>query len=115
MSLTIKDLIATIIAAGVGYTTYANINGISVPMFQNPRVGVFILLVVGIFSCAMTGTPVNEANKSMFITIASILGASAFVIFLWGVISGNRLAITLMGIDILALWAITTLRHLLKL
>lgn len=115
MALTIKDLFATVIAAGAAYIAYANINGISIPMFENPRVGITVMLIAGLLTCAATGTPINEANKNIYIAISSALGVLAFLIFLWGVVTGNRAAITVMGIDIVLLWAITTFRHLFKL
>ncbi len=112
MSLSIKDIIATIVTVGIAYVSYLTYQGVEFPITQNMRVWISIMFVAGLAVCAMTGTPVDQVKKNAMITIASVLGVLAMVIFLWGLITGSKTAVIIMGVDIIALWGVSTLRHM---
>jgi hypothetical protein len=108
MALTWKDAATTVLAGGTGmlaYAKYQNLTG----WFTAPRLGVLTLGVVGIVMCA-TGA-VNDAGSTLK-TALSILGGLAAVLVLVGLITGSSVVFYALAADILALWLLTTMRHL---
>jgi len=63
--------------------------------------------------CALSGT--NPPASGMWSIGAGIIGATALVIVIYGLITGAKIALLLLTIAIIALWMIATLRHILGL
>lgn len=112
MSLTWKDLVSTLGAAFVGAIVYARLKGIEVPFPDNIRFGIIIFLVAGIAMCAL-GSGDFTQPKSVYMLFTSVLGVLALFSGIAGLITGNRTLFYLLAGDILFLWFISTLRHIL--
>jgi len=82
------------------------------PLLGSYRTGVAILGFIGIAMCA-SGSQVGEGKQMRApLTVAiSFLGAAALVLVVWGLIVVSEAVFTALAIDIVVLWAITTLRH----
>lgn len=109
MSLGWKDAAATLITAAAAVVTYARVKGYSWPLLGSWRMGTLALLVLGIGACAAGAVP----NKDAWTTVASVLGIAGMVIGLLGLIAGSKLAFLLLAADIVLLWAVSTMHHLL--
>ena len=109
MALTWKDLITTILAAAVFGLYYAMSKGMSIPLVSGYRSAILVLLIVGMSMCAFSSANISQGN--MFIKVASILGIVAFALIIYGLITGAKIAFTLLTAIILLLWLIATMRH----
>lgn len=112
MSLTVKDLITTILAAATLGLFYAMSRGIELPLITNYRWGVMALALIGIVMCAFSGA--GKGATGPFITIASILGVAALILIVYGLVTGAKIGFVLLSFTILALWVVTTFHHLIS-
>lgn len=110
MELTWKDLLTTILAAGVVGLYYAVSKGIDLPLLSGYRSAILTLAIVGMAMCALSGG--TNGTTNLFITVASGLGIISLILIVYGLITGTKIAFALLTIVILALWATATLRHL---
>lgn len=114
MSLTNKDLVTTILAATTAGLYYAQTQGIKLPLITGYRGGILALAIIGIAMCASSGSETPSIGSSNpFIVFASILGFVSLVLIVYGLVTGTKIAFTLLTICILVLWLTSTLRHLL--
>lgn len=112
MALTWKDFVTTILAAVVFGLYYAMTKGIAVPLIPGYRAAMIVLFIIGISMCAFSSAS-NASPGNLFITTASILGAASLILIIYGLITGAKLAFTLIAAAILLLWIIATARHIL--
>jgi hypothetical protein len=110
MSLTWKDAVATLLSGGAGIILYGKLKGYNWPLLSSWRLATLALLVIGLGACIIIGSGAVPA-KNGWTTTASILGGLAFFLILTGLITGNKLFFFAVGLDIIALWAITTMHH----
>lgn len=106
MILSWKDIVTTFLAAGAAglyFLTMDNATGY--------RGGIVLLALMGIAMCAFSGGATNMSNP--FIVVSSVLGVTALALIVYGLITGAKIAFILLTLTILALWAISTLRHML--
>jgi hypothetical protein len=111
MGLTWKDLITTILAAGVFGIYYAMGKGIDLPVISGYRSAILVLGILGIAMCALSGGGGTAGGFNPFIAIISALGFAAFLLIIYGLITGAKIAFVLLSFTILAMWALATFRH----
>jgi peptidoglycan/LPS O-acetylase OafA/YrhL len=108
MAITWKDAVTTILAAATGMLAYAK--------YQNwqswligPRLGIAVLGGIGMAMCAFGSD--NFAHPTAWTVGLSVLGVIALVLVVAGLITGSQLTFFALAVDILALWLLSTLRH----
>ncbi len=113
MSLGIRDLVATILAAATAGILYIQAYNVSAPMLGSNRLAAVILLVLGVAMCAVGNRPdTGTASKSNGMNVLmGVLGVLILVAAIWVLIAKTEVMVLAMGIIILAMWLITTLRH----
>lgn len=111
MGLTWKDIVTTIFAAMTFGLFYAMSKNMQLPLITGYRGAILVLGVFGIAMCALSG---GATTTGPFITIASILGIASLIFIIYGLITGAEIAFTLLTISIIALWIISTFRHLIQ-
>lgn len=112
MSLTWKDLAATLLVAGVGVVTYAKLHNFKWPLLGSWRTATLVLLVLGLGSCiaiSLNALP----DKNAWTTLATVLGAIAFGLAVLGIIINSKAIFLAVAADVVLLWVVTTLHHLL--
>lgn len=113
MNLSIKDLKETILAVLAAGLYYAKMNNINLPIITSGyRIPIIILGAIGIVMCTVSGGGNPSTSGSIINTIISAAGVLAFIIIVYGVISGAKIAFTLLTIILLGMWLVSTLRHL---
>lgn len=115
MSLTWRDLVTTFFAFINMALMYAMVKGIQLPFVPGYRVAILLVGGIGIVMCALSGyDPAVQANAlgRTLVSIASALGGVAFILIVFGLITGNKLAFILLTGDVIVLWIMTTLRHI---
>jgi hypothetical protein len=105
MTLTWKDGITTVLAAGTVALAYAKYQGWQ-SWLTAPRLGIVALALIGIVMCTQ-GTPTT--NTPMWTGVLSALGGLALIIA--GLILGQQWLFYALAADILALWLLTTTKH----
>lgn len=113
MAITGKDFITTLLAAGTIILYYAMTKGTNIPFISGYRMAILLLGVIGIAMCAVgSGTGITTAH-GVWAILGSVLGISALILTIIGLITGAKLAFTLLTATVLGLWFMATLRHLL--
>jgi hypothetical protein len=111
MSLSWKDGVGTLLVGLAGIISYARIKGFDWPILNSWRLGTLALFIVGIASCIVIGSGTVPEKNAWTIT-ASVLGGVAGGLVLIGLITGSKWAFLALATDILLLWLLTTLDHL---
>ena len=111
MSLGWKDAAATVLTAGAIVVTYAKVKGFDWPLLGSWRMASAVLLVIGLGTCILIGSDSIPA-KNVWTTSASILGGLAFLLAVANLLFNNQVVFLTLASDIVILWAITTLHHL---
>lgn len=113
MTLTVKDLFATLLAGGILGLWYVVNQGLNLPVVSGwgYRGGILLLAVAGIVMCALA-TGATSQPTGLFKFVASALGIAAVGLIIYGLIVGTKTALILVAGVILALWVISTVRHL---
>ncbi|HET8671399.1 MAG TPA: hypothetical protein VFM05_12465 [Candidatus Saccharimonadales bacterium] len=111
MSIGWKDAMATLFTASAVVVAYAKLKGFDWPLLGSYRTASVVVMVLGLGACiaaSWSGTPL----KDNWTVLASILGVFAFGLGLINLMANNQLVFVALALDIVALWAITTLHHL---
>jgi len=109
MALSWRDAATTALAAGaslVAYAKYQNWQG----WFTSTRISCLALGVIGIVMCATGASSIPSG--SAWSAVLTAMGIVALPLIIAGVITGSSLILYALAADILALWLLTTLRHL---
>ena len=113
MSLTGKDIVTTLLAVATFGLYYAMGRGIDLPVITGVRGAVLVMGAIGIMMCAMSGyTPTQTSGSNPFIVVASALGIASLFLIAYGLITGAKMALLLLTVAILALWVVSTFRHI---
>ncbi len=110
MSLTWKDAAATLLVGAVGIIAYTKIKGTSWPLLGSWRTSTLALLVLGLTTCIIVGSGFVP-SKNGWTSIATVLGVAAFIFAIAGLVVNSKLIFLSLAADIFALWAVTTLHH----
>ncbi|HEV8598972.1 MAG TPA: hypothetical protein VGQ69_06400 [Gemmatimonadales bacterium] len=114
MRLTWKDGISAVLAAFTVLVALAVTNAWAWPLLGDYRAGTVALTLVGFGMCA-TGTAVGKASwANPFVAIATLLGVVALVLIVGGLIYATQPIFVALAATIVALWFVSTLRHLLE-
>jgi hypothetical protein len=111
MSLSWKDVVATFIVAGVAVIAYAILNDFNWTFLSSYRWGSLLVLFLGFATCIVVGSGVEPSKSSWTIT-ASVLGVIAILAATIGIILDSRYAFIILVIDILVLWFLATIHHM---
>jgi hypothetical protein len=107
MTLTRKDLSATLLTALVVLTYVATHQGWGVPLVgDSRRWATGVILLLGIGTCGH-GSKVTGATMTMFALLGSLAAGLAVLAF-W---TGSLTPLSLLVADIVVLWALSTVRH----
>ena len=107
MALGRKDVTATVLTALAVGVFAANHQGWGVPLVGDSRrwaAGAVILL--GVFTCGL-GSPARDAATKWL----AMLGAFALGLAVLAIVSASLTVLSLLVVDIVVLWAVSTLRH----
>ncbi len=108
MGLTGKDVRATLFTTLVVLVFAATHQGWSVPLVEDShRWAAGTIALLGIGACGSGSTRTGSGAR-----LASVLGGIAGVLVVISLATGSLTALSLLAIDILVLWAVSTLRHL---
>ena len=110
MSLTWRDGIGTLLVGSTGVVAYARAKTFDWPLLHSWRMATAVLLVVGLASCTIIGSGVVP-TKDIWTKSASVLGGTAFVLALVGLIANSKWAFFGLAANIIALWVLTTTHH----
>jgi hypothetical protein len=112
MRLTWRDAAATVLGGVALMLFLAVTGGWGWPLLGSTRMGVLALGMVGLAMCIAGGDPtVAGTAKSPASVVATALGGLAMALVIAGVISGSRSVLVALGLDMVALWLLTTTRH----
>jgi hypothetical protein len=107
MTLTRKDLSATLLTALVVLTYVATHEGWGVPLVgDSRRWATGVILLLGIGTCGH-GSKVTGATMTLFALLGSLAAGLAVLAF-W---TGSLTPLSLLVADIVLLWALSTARH----
>lgn len=109
MTLTRKDAAATALTALVVLAFLAAHEGWGVPLVGDSRrwtAGVILLL--GALTCGL-GSPAS--SRGLMMKTCATLGVAALVLAVLTIVTASLTALSLLTLDVVVLWAISTLRH----
>jgi hypothetical protein len=108
MTLSRKDLAATALTALVVATFFATHEGWNVWLVgDSHRWAAGAILALGVMTCGL-GSPDRGAATRLLAT----LGVLALVLAVLALATGSLTPLSLLAVDIVVLWAVSTLRHL---
>jgi hypothetical protein len=107
MTLTSKDLGATLLTTAVVLVFFATHEGWNVWLVgDSHRWAAGVVFALGVLTCGL-GTP----SKDSLSKVLGVLGALALVLALVAIATGSLTPLSLLVVDIVALWALSTYRH----
>ncbi|MFB9722483.1 hypothetical protein [Planobispora longispora] len=117
MRLTWKDAVATAVA-GVNVAVYAAfLQGADLPIIPGVRGVTATILVLGLVGgCALSAADELYSGEKtparrLFTVVASLLGVTALVAGIIGLIAASEVALAVLFYATIALWFISTVRH----
>ena len=113
MGLTSKDGFTTLLAGLTVLVLLAVTQAWGWPLISNYRWGTAVLTVLGLAAgCGYAAR--TWSARDQFIVLGSALGVAALVLAVGGLIVGSETWFVALGVDLLVLWAVSTLHHALK-
>ena len=107
MTLTRKDAAATALTALAMLVFFATHEGWGVPLVGGShRWAAGAIFVLGSLTCGLGSPGKDRATK-----LLAVLGVAALVLAVLAVATGSLTPLSLLVVDMVALWAISTLRH----
>ena len=115
MSLSWRDLWATVLIIGVAGSYYAWRIGANLPIISNVRWVILAIGILGVFMCAL-GSDADDAKQfsNPMILLLSVLGAASLLLVIVGLITGSSLMLNLLFGTLVVLWLGTTARHVMR-
>ncbi|HTI29872.1 MAG TPA: hypothetical protein VL687_05910 [Methylomirabilota bacterium] len=111
MRLTWKDGATTLLAAVVVGILAAHTANWSVPFVENARWAALLIGGIGLLMCIVGGSEAAIVARSTYTVVAGTLGGVALLLVIAGVVTGSSLAVTLVAVDTIVLWLVSTIRH----
>jgi hypothetical protein len=119
MKLTWRDGVTTALAVLVGAVAVAVVQDLDWPLLGSTRSAIvtmgilgYAMCMIGIRGSAMTSG--KDLARGPFMIAASVLGAIALVLAIVGLVVGTETMAVLLAVDLLVLWMVATLRHLVE-
>jgi len=110
MTLTRKDAEATLLTLLVVLTFAATHEGWNVPLVgASHRWAAVAILLLGTFTCGL-GDP-SRSGGGFATRLCAALGLLALGVAVLAIATGSLMPLSLLVVDVVALWALTTLRH----
>jgi hypothetical protein len=107
MTLTRKDAAATALTALAVLVFFATHEGWGVPLVGGShRWAAGAIFVLGSLTCGL-GSPGKDRATKLLV----VLGVAALVLAVLAVATGSLTPLSLLVVDMVALWAVSTLRH----
>ncbi len=107
MALTRKDLTATLLTALVVLVFFATHEGWNVWLVgDSHRWAAGAIMLLGSMTCGL-GSP----SKGRITKVLASLGAAALVLAVLALATGSLTPLSLLVVDVVVLWAISTFRH----
>jgi hypothetical protein len=107
MTLSQKDLAATLLTALAVLTFFATLEGWNVWLVgDSHRWAAGAIFVLGSLTCGL-----GSRSKGAVSRLLAVLGAIALVLAILAVATGSLTPLALLVNDIVLLWAVSTLRH----
>lgn len=107
MTLTRKDIVATVLTALVVLTFAATHQGWNVWLVgDSHRWAAGVISVLGIFACAQGSPGKDAATRAL-----AVLGVGAGVLAVLALITGSLTALSFLALAIVLLWALSLARH----
>jgi hypothetical protein len=107
MTLTSKDLGATVLTAAAVLVFFATHEGWNVWLVgDSHRWAAGVIFLLGAMTCSL-GSPAKDA----FSKALGVLGALALVLAIVAIATGSLTPLSLLIVDIVTLWAVSTYRH----
>jgi hypothetical protein len=111
MRLTWRDGITTVLAGFVIAIAVATMQGWGWPFLGTYRSAVIVLLVVAQPMCVLGLSTVKWSARDPFISLASLLGATALALIIAGIVASLASLFLALVITIELLWMVTTIDH----
>ena len=107
MGLTRKDLAATLLTSLAVLALFATHEGWNVWLVgDSHRWAAGAIIVLGSMACSL-GSPSKRGMPKVF----AFLGVTALLLALLAIATGSLTALSLLVLDIVVLWAVSTFRH----
>jgi hypothetical protein len=107
MTLTRKDVAATVLTALAVLVFLATHEGWGVPLAgDSHRFAAGAIFLLGSLTCGLGSPGKDGATK-----LLAIFGVAALVLAVLAVATGSLTPLSLLVVDMVALWAVSTLRH----
>ncbi len=114
MRLSIRDGVATVLAAAAVLIAFATVQAWNWPLLTSNRWGMAALLVVGALMCATGSSAETYRRPDGFTVLSGVLGVGALGFVVYGFIAGTAFGVIGLAATILALWLVTTLHHVVQ-
>lgn len=112
MRLSFRDAVGTVLAAAAVYVVLDITNAWGFLFFGGYRAGVIALAVIGLAMCAFGSDYSTVRGVQPLVIVAGILGIVALGLIVAGLIWATAAVFVWLGAVIVALWAVTIVRHL---
>ena len=112
MRFTAKDLVGTLLAGAAVAVTLAVTNAWGWPLLADYRAGTVALAVIGFGMCAAGSDYSTVRGPDPFVMVAGILGVAALGLMIAALFWATATLFVWFAATIVALWAVTTVRHL---
>jgi hypothetical protein len=107
MTLTRKDLTATLLTTLAVLTFFATHEGWNVWLIgDSHRWAAGAIMVLGSMTCGLGSPSRGRATK-----LLAVLGIAALVLAVLAIATGSLTPLSLLVVDIVVLWAVSTFRH----
>jgi len=107
MTFTRKDLGATVLTALVLLTFAAAHESWNVPLVgDSRRWAAGTILLLGMLACGLGSPGTDRSTK-----VSMVLGTLALVLSVTSILTGSPTLLSLLVVDVVALWIVATLRH----
>jgi hypothetical protein len=105
MTLTRRDAVATSLVGLAVLAFLGTHEAWNVPLIgDSHRWAAAVIMVLGIGACSIGARRVTS-------TLFSVLGGAAFVLGVLALVTGSLTPLSLLVVDMLVMWAVTTARH----
>ena len=111
MRLNSKDLVGGLLAAAAVLVALDVTNGWGWPLLGDYRAGTIALGVIGFAMCGAASDYSTVRSPNPLLILAGILGVAALGLLIGGLIWATATLLIWLAAVIVALWAVSTLRH----
>lgn len=108
--LTWKDGLTTILLAAAIAVMLAVTQAWGWPALGSYRTGALVLGLLGLGMCA-GGAVEGRRRSRVYSTTMAVLGSSALVLLIWGIIAGTEAVFLALGATIGVMWIASTIGH----